>query len=210
MYEERVDRPKISSFEDMKKYLLPLVRSERAKEPLPVPDTPPETKVPLDHGSPDPHSSHLVEKSRETETEKGVEKTEGEKGVEKGKEQQLQPEKEEEKECQICWGGRPNVRIANRLCGVSVRKCGGHMCGCSGSLYCFDCLMMLLWEQTPQPLKDDGIFRAKCPFCQAEFCSLDLVRTLSPSDLTPSTASSSSSSSSSSKSRSSRKKKKRN
>jgi hypothetical protein len=201
MYEERTDRPKISSFEDMKKYLLPLVRSERPKEPSPVPDS----KTSPVHDA--PSDSHPVEKTKETE--KDVEKTTSvEKGVEKVKEEEGQ--KEEEKECQICWGGRPNVRIANRLCGVSVRKCGGHMCGCSGSLYCFDCLMMLLWEQTPQPLKEEGIFRAKCPFCQAEFCSLDLVRSLSASDLLPSSGSSSSSSSSSSKSRSSRKKKKRN
>jgi hypothetical protein len=47
---------------------------------------------------------------------------------------------------------------------------------------CKDCVFQCLWSQTSSALRENGTFRAQCPFCKAEFCAHDVVLIRWPED----------------------------
>jgi hypothetical protein len=61
-----------------------------------------------------------------------------------------------------------------RRCQCESYPCEGHTCDCIDKFICTDCLISHLWKSSNG--RDIGRFRAKCPFCQAEYCHNDLVR----------------------------------
>eukprot|EP01095_Lingulamoeba_sp_RSL-Kostka_P006708 TRINITY_DN2116_c0_g1_i1.p1 TRINITY_DN2116_c0_g1~~TRINITY_DN2116_c0_g1_i1.p1 ORF type:complete len:296 (-),score=71.80 TRINITY_DN2116_c0_g1_i1:116-1003(-) len=82
----------------------------------------------------------------------------------------------DEELCLICTEKRINGKISNyRLCTRSKYPCDNHVCNCSTSYCCFDCLATNLWKKSSSFLRDQGRFRANCPFCKAEYCHNDLI-----------------------------------
>jgi hypothetical protein len=78
--------------------------------------------------------------------------------------------------CLICSDEMEASVEISRKCQCSQYPCEGHTCECSSkNAYpsCFNCLSTHLWEKSSA--KFIGRFRAKCPFCKAEFCSNDLI-----------------------------------
>ena len=82
-------------------------------------------------------------------------------------------------ECVIC--ASPDKTLVDcsltRKCAVSSYPCDGLPCQCKPTSFyiCFDCLASNLWSSSSSILKDQKRFRAKCPFCKASYCHLDIV-----------------------------------
>mmetsp|Transcript_16218 Transcript_16218/g.63242 ORF Transcript_16218/g.63242 Transcript_16218/m.63242 type:complete len:106 (+) Transcript_16218:77-394(+) len=81
----------------------------------------------------------------------------------------------EHDQCMICDDGPADGLLGSRLCLVSPYPCEGHQCRCTERLACIRCLVKFLWEKTNSVLKQQGRYRAACPFCKAEYCHMDLV-----------------------------------
>jgi len=77
--------------------------------------------------------------------------------------------------CAVCTEEAPVERTSLlRLCRASPHPCEGHPCRCANPAWCFKCTVQLLWTSTNTAMRECGRFRAKCPFCKAEFCPQDL------------------------------------
>jgi hypothetical protein len=48
---------------------------------------------------------------------------------------------------------------------------------------CKECVFRCLWTQTGAALREQGTFRAKCPFCKADYCHNDVVLLRWPEDI---------------------------
>eukprot|EP01116_Phalansterium_solitarium_P012538 TRINITY_DN28946_c0_g1_i1.p1 TRINITY_DN28946_c0_g1~~TRINITY_DN28946_c0_g1_i1.p1 ORF type:complete len:130 (-),score=4.63 TRINITY_DN28946_c0_g1_i1:179-568(-) len=81
--------------------------------------------------------------------------------------------------CSICSERPVDVSCLVRSCKCSSHPCERHECRCGtkGAAYagCSHCLAQLLWKVTNEEMKKQGRYRAKCPFCKAEFCHQDIV-----------------------------------
>ncbi|MDP2439188.1 MAG: hypothetical protein Q8P67_25855 [archaeon] len=82
-------------------------------------------------------------------------------------------------ECVICGVEEKTAADCSlaRKCAASNYPCDGLPCQCKPSSFsiCFQCLASTLWSGTSSILLGQKRFRAKCPFCKASFCHLDVV-----------------------------------
>eukprot|EP01099_Mayorella_cantabrigiensis_P006255 TRINITY_DN5179_c0_g1_i1.p1 TRINITY_DN5179_c0_g1~~TRINITY_DN5179_c0_g1_i1.p1 ORF type:complete len:243 (-),score=43.28 TRINITY_DN5179_c0_g1_i1:203-931(-) len=79
--------------------------------------------------------------------------------------------------CLICQTEYADGQLNKfRQCRVSVSSpCSSSCCSCPPFRVCTLCYFNLLWKNTNDFMKKQVRYRAKCPFCKAEFCDLDLV-----------------------------------
>jgi len=99
---------------------------------------------------------------------------------------QKQIESPSTEDCALCGSEKLNVFQILRSCKCTQYPCEHHECKCGGQIgidknypkiypACASCIITCLWKSTSENLKSNGRYRAKCPFCKAEFCHLDLV-----------------------------------
>jgi len=85
-------------------------------------------------------------------------------------------------DCMICSCNPSSCRIAQRKCAVSGYPCEGHSCNCPNFPVCFTCIATLLYKKSNSAMRQNGRYRAQCPFCAAEFCHLDVLRIIGKDD----------------------------
>ena len=100
-------------------------------------------------------------------------------------------------ECVICASPDKTVIDCSlaRKCASSTYPCDGLPCQCKPASFsiCYECIVSTLWSSTSSILKDQKRFRAKCPFCKASYCHLDIVYYTTKTDSTSSSGSTGSS-----------------
>jgi len=79
-------------------------------------------------------------------------------------------------DCVLCSCNPSSCRIAQRRCAIAGFPCEGHSCKCPNFPVCFTCIATLLYKKTNSAMRQNGRYRAQCPFCAAEFCHLDVLR----------------------------------
>lgn len=69
-----------------------------------------------------------------------------------------------------------------RKCQCKSYPCEGHVCSCCKLeseqqllSACFRCICENLYKQTSEFMRKQGRYRAKCPFCKADYCQYDIV-----------------------------------
>lgn len=80
--------------------------------------------------------------------------------------------------CSICTTSSADGSLNSfRKCKVeeTIQKCTGSPCTCPPFRVCVLCYLTLLWKNSNPAMKQQARYKAKCPFCKAEFCHLDLI-----------------------------------
>eukprot|EP01098_Paradermamoeba_levis_P004799 TRINITY_DN2052_c0_g1_i1.p1 TRINITY_DN2052_c0_g1~~TRINITY_DN2052_c0_g1_i1.p1 ORF type:complete len:126 (-),score=13.78 TRINITY_DN2052_c0_g1_i1:210-587(-) len=77
--------------------------------------------------------------------------------------------------CMLCATHLVDCRIGKRKCLRTHFPCEGKICSCTSFPACIQCMASHLWKSSNEVMRRDGRFRAKCPFCKAEYCHLDVV-----------------------------------
>lgn len=75
--------------------------------------------------------------------------------------------------CSLCLQEIKKGVLISRKCQCELHPCEKFQCTQNQLPCCFHCMLQHLWNSSQG--KNLGRFRAKCPFCQSEFCYFDLI-----------------------------------